>query len=432
MTLLKPVKLKTLSQDDLEKLQRRRLYNLEDVRKTVMEIIEKVKSKGDAALIEYTRLYDGVELKPENLRILREEMDAAYNTLDNTVLEAMEFIRSMVEKVCLGLLPENRLIEPERGLRIHVLWKPINRIGVYIPGGANPHPSTIFMTVTLAKTVGVGRVVVCSPPRNIKPVVLAAMKIAGVDDAFRVGGAQAIAAMAYGTETIPSVDKIVGPGGPYVEMAKRIVYGDVGVDLPAGPSEILILADESADPMLVAADLLSQAEHPYSSSILVSTSENLALKVSEILNSMVDSNTFESFERGGLFVANSLEEAAEFIDDYAPEHLEIMLEEPEEVLRMVRSVGSVFIGALTPVSLGDYATGVSHVLPTGGAARFSSGLNPLHFMKDLIVQIVDVNGFKTLKKFAEIMAGIEGLRMHYNALKVRESLNISQFKYQPP
>lgn len=432
MTLLKPVKLKALSQDYFEKLQRRGLYNFEDIRKTVMEIVENVKSKGDAALIEYTRLYDGVELEPEDLRIPHEEMEAAYNALDDAILEAMEFIRSMVEKVCLGLLPENRLIEPERGLRIHVLWKPINLIGVYIPGGANPYPSTIFMTVTLAKTVRVGRVVVCSPPRNVNPVVLAAMKVAGVDDAFRVGGAQAIAAMAYGTETIPRVDKIVGPGGPYVEMAKRIVYGDVGIDLPAGPSEILILADDSADPMLVAADLLSQAEHPYSSSILVSTSEKLASKVSEILDSIVDSNTFESFERGGLFVADSFEEAVEFVNTYAPEHLEIMLEKPEEVLRMVKNAGSVFIGPLTPVSLGDYATGVSHVLPTSGAARFSSGLNPLHFMKDLIVQIVDVNGFKTLKKFAEIMANIEGLRMHYNALKVRGSLNGLQFKNQPP
>ncbi|MBS7612809.1 histidinol dehydrogenase [Candidatus Bathyarchaeota archaeon] len=432
MTRLKPVKLKTLSQDDLKKLRRRGLCNLKDIRKTVMEIVENVKSRGDIALIEYTRLYDGVELNPENLRILREEMDAAYNTLDDPILEAMEFIRSMVEKVCLGFLPENRLIEPERGLRIHVLWKPINSIGVYIPGGANPYPSTIFMTVTLAKTVRVGRVVVCTPPRNVKPVVLAAMKIAGVDEAFRVGGAQAIAAMAYGTETIPKVDKIVGPGSPYVEIAKRIVYGDVGVDLPAGPSEILILADDSADPMLVAVDLLSQAEHPYSSAILISMSEKLALKVSEILDSMVDSNTFESFERGGLFVADNLEEAIEFVNYYAPEHLEIMLEEPEEVLRMVKNTGSVFIGPLTPVSLGDYATGVSHVLPTGGAARFSSGLNPLHFMKDLIVQIVDVNGFKTLKKFAEVMANIEGLRMHYNALKVRDSLNGLQFKHSPP
>ena len=432
MTRLKLVKLKDLSQDDLEKLQRRRLYDLENIRKTVVEIVENVKSRGDKALIEYTKLYDGVELNSENLRIPREEMDAAYNTLDDHTLKAMEFIRSMVEKVCLGFLPENRLIEPEKGLRIYVLWKPIDRIGVYIPGGANPYPSTVFMTVTLAKTVGVDKVVVCTPPRNIKPVLLAAMKIASVDEAFRVGGAQAIAAMAYGTETIPKVDKIVGPGSPYVEMAKRIVYGDVGVDLPAGPSEILILADDSTDPMLVTVDLLSQAEHPYSSAILVSTSEKLALKVLEILNSMVDSSTLESFERGGLFIADDLEEAVEFVNYYAPEHLEIMLEEPEKVLRIVKNAGSVFIGSSTPVSLGDYVTGVSHVLPTGGAARFSSGLNPLHFMKHLIVQIADVNGFKTLKEFAEVMANIEGLRMHYNALKVRDSLNGLQFKNPPP
>ncbi len=428
MTRLKPVRLKTLSRRDFERLQRRGLSNLEDVRKAVTEIVENVKSKGDAALIDYTRLYDGVELNAESLRILREEMDAAYDTLDSAVIEAMEFIHSLVEKVALGLLPENRLLEPERGLQIYALWKPIERIGVYIPGGANPYPSTILMTATLAKTVGVSRVIVCTPPRNVKPVVLAAMKIAGVDEAFRVGGAQAIAAMAYGTETVPKVDKIVGPGGLYVEMAKRIVYGDVGVDLPAGPSEILVLADDSADPMLVAADLLSQAEHPNSSAVLVSMSERLALEVSKTLDAMVDSNTLESFKRGGLFIADSLEEAMEFINSYAPEHLEILFKKPEDVLKMVKNAGSVFIGSLTPVSLGDYATGVSHVLPTGGAARFSSGLNPLHFMKNLIVQVADLDGFKTLRKFAEIMASIEGLKMHYNALKARDALNSLQFK----
>ncbi len=428
MTILKPVRLKTLSQKDFERLQKRGLSDLEDVRKTVIEIVENVKSRGDTALIDYTRLYDGVELNVESLRIPREEMDLAYNTLDSTVVEVMEFIHSLVEKVSLGLLPENRLLELERGLQIYVVWKPIERVGIYIPGGANPYPSTILMTVTLAKIAGVSRVVVCTPPRNVKPVVLAAMKIAGVDEAFRVGGAQAIAAMAYGTETIPKVDKIVGPGGLYVEMAKRVVYGDVGVDLPAGPSEILVLADDSADPMLVAADLLSQAEHSSSSAILVSTSEKLALEVSKILDTMVDSNTLESFKRGGLFIADSLEEAVEFVNSYAPEHLEILFEKPGEVLKMIKNAGSVFIGSLTPVSLGDYATGVSHVLPTGGAARFSSGLNPLHFMKSMIVQMADLDRFKMLKRFAEVMANIEGFKMHYNALKARDSLNSLQFK----
>jgi histidinol dehydrogenase len=423
VTILKPVRLKTLSQKDFERLQKRGLSNLEDVRKIVAKIVEDVKSRGDTALIDYARLYDGVELNVESLRITREEMDAAYGTLDSTLIEAMEFIHSLVGKISLGLLPENRLLELERGLQIYVLWKPIERVGIYIPGGANPYPSTVLMTATLAKTVGVSRIVVCTPPKNVKPVVLAAMKIARVDEAFRVGGAQAIAAMAYGTETIPKVDKIVGPGGLYVEMAKRVVYGDVGVDLPAGPSEILVLADDSADPMLVAADLLSQAEHSNSSAVLVSTSEKLALEVSKILDTMVDSNTLESFKRGGLFIADSLEEAVEFVNSYAPEHLEILLEKPGEALKMIKNAGSVFIGSLTPVSLGDYATGVSHVLPTGGAARFSSGLNPLHFMKSLIVQMVDLDGFKTLKRFAEVMASIEGFKMHYNALKARDALN---------
>jgi len=422
LTRLKPIRLKVLSQDDIRYLQKRGLPEIGSIRKTVMEIVENVKLKGDAAIIEYTKLYDGVELNHKNLRILREEMDVAYSMLDGTTLEAMEFIRSNVEKVCLGLLPENRLIEPVKGLRIYVVWKPIDSIGVYIPGGTNPYPSTILMTVTLAKTVGVRRVIVCTPPKNIKPIVLAAMKIAGVDEAFRVGGAQAIAAMAYGTETIPKVDKIIGPGGPYVEVAKRLVYGDVGIDLPAGPSEILILADESADPALIAADLLSQAEHPYASAILISTSEKLALEVSKILDTSADSLTLESFERGGLFIADSLEEAIEFINMYAPEHLEIMLKNTEEALEKIRNAGSIFIGPLTPVALGDYATGVSHVLPTHGAARFSSGLNPLHLMKDLTVQIADEEGFRMLRRFAEIMARVEGLEMHYNALKIRSTL----------
>lgn len=422
MIRLKPVKLKMLSENDIKDIQKRRLFELEGIKKTVTEIIENVKLKGDVALIEYTKLYDNVELSPKELRISREEMDMAYNMLDGEVLDAMEFIRSMVEKVCLGLLPENRLLEPIRGLQIYVLWKPIDSVGVYIPGGTNPYPSTVFMTVTLAKTVGVNRIIVCTPPKNVKPVLLAAMKIVGVDEAFRVGGAQAIAAMAYGTETIPKVDKIVGPGGPYVEMAKRMVYGDVGVDLPAGPSEIMILADESANPKLIAADLLSQAEHPYASAVLLSTSEKLVLEVSKILDATVDLNTVKSFERGGLFIADSLEEAIDFVNAYAPEHLEIILENVEEVLKKIRNVGSVFVGHLTPVPLGDYVTGVSHVLPTCGAAKFSSGLNPLHFMKNLTIQIADLDGFKMLKKFAETMARIEGLEMHYNALKIRDML----------
>ncbi|KYH37161.1 MAG: histidinol dehydrogenase [Candidatus Bathyarchaeota archaeon B24] len=413
-----PVRISGLTDADVRRLMARGL-SLEEVRGSVARIIADVRSRGDEALLEYTRLYDKVELDRSRLKITREEMDDAYDSLDRKTREALETVHENVKTVCAKLLPEDRVIEPTEGVRIHVLWRPLERVGVYVPGGVNPYPSTVFMTATPAKVAGVDEVIACTPPGNARPEVLAAMKIAGVDRGFRVGGAQAIAAMAYGTETIPKVDKVVGPGGLYVEAAKRLVYGDVGLDLPAGPSEIAVLADDSADPALIAVDLLSQAEHPNSSALLVTTSERLALEVCKLLGEMAEPRLLESLKRGGVFIAEDVEEALNFLNLYAPEHLELFVENPEEVLSMVRNAGSVFLGPLTPAVLGDYATGVSHVLPTGGAARFSSGLTPLDFLKVLTVQRVDAEGFKTLRKAAERLAQVEGLRWHGEALRAR-------------
>lgn len=415
---IRPVRISRLSDEDIRRLASRGL-NLEDIRGSVARIIADVKSRGDEALLEYTRLYDGVELDRSRLRITREEMEDAYNSLDGETLKTLEAVHENVKTVCTCMLPEDKVIEPTEGVRIRIVWKPLERVGAYIPGGANPYPSTVFMTVTPARVAGVDEVVACTPPRNARPEVLAAMKIAGVDQGFRLGGAQAVAAMAYGTETVPRVDKVVGPGGLYVEAAKRLVYGDVGLDLPAGPSEIAILADGSADPTLVAVDLLSQAEHPNSSALLVTTSERLASEVSKLLGEMAEPRLLESLKRGGVFIAEDMEDALNFLNLYAPEHLEVFVENPEEVLRMVRNVGSVFLAPLTPAVLGDYATGVSHVLPTGGAARFSSALTPLDFLKVLTVQEVDGEGFKRLRMVAEKLAEVEGLRWHGEALRAR-------------
>lgn len=416
--VVSPVRIGSLAEEDIRRLMSRGL-NLEDIRSSAARIIADVKSRGDEALLEYTRLYDRVELDRSQLRITREEMEDAYNSLDQETLEALKIVYENVKIVSSSMLPEDKVIEPTEGVRIRVIWKPLERVGAYIPGGINPYPSTVFMTVTPARVAGVDEVIVCTPPRNAKPEVLAAMKISGVDEGFRIGGAQAIAAMAYGTETVPKVDRIVGPGGLYVEAAKRLVYGDVGLDLPAGPSEIAILADESADPKLIAVDLLSQAEHPNSSALLVTTSERLALDVSKLLGEMAEPRLLESLKKGGIFIAEDMEEALNFLNLYAPEHLELFVENPEKILHMVRNAGSVFLTPSTPTVLGDYATGVSHVLPTGGAAKFSSGLTPLNFLKVLTVQEVDGRGFKRLSEVAEKLARLEGLRWHGEALRAR-------------
>jgi histidinol dehydrogenase len=321
------------------------------------------------------------------------------------------------------------MIEVDDGVMAGQIIRPLDIVGCYIPGGRAVYPSTILMTVIPAKIAGVSRIICCTPPQpdgSVSDVVLAAARVAGATEIYKVGGAQAVAAMAYGTKTIPKVDKIVGPGNIFVTAAKKLVYGDVDIDFPAGPSEVLIIADETGDPEYIAIDMIAQAEHdPNAACVLVTTSETLALKVDKIVNEQsvqMKRNEIitESLEKYGLIlVAPSIDEAIKFSNKYAPEHLIIMTENPEEVVKNITNAGSIFLGELTPVSAGDYGSGTNHVLPTSGCARMYSGLSAESFIKKPTVQRLNDKGVINLNEMVTTLAEYEGLYAHAESFKKR-------------
>jgi histidinol dehydrogenase len=305
----------------------------------------------------------------------------------------------------------------------------VETVGCYIPGGRAVYLSTILMTIIPARIAGVSRIICCTPPDEngqVKKETLAAARLAGADEVYAVGGAQAVAAMAYGTETIPQVDKIVGPGNIYVTTAKKLVYGDVDIDFPAGPSEVLIIADATANPEYIAIDLMAQAEHdPDAACVLVTTSQELAESVNNIIKDEVESASRkeiikESLEKfGQIILVNNLTEAVEFSNQYAPEHLIIMTSEPEQILENITSAGSIFLGELTPVAAGDYGSGTNHVLPTSGCARFYGGLSTESFLKKPTVQRLTEEGLKNLEKMVITLAEYEGLYSHAESFRKR-------------
>ena len=320
-------------------------------------------------------------------------------------------------------LPRRRLLAGWRGRKILQIFVPVDSVGLYIPGGRAAYPSTALMLAVPAKVAGVKRVVACTPPGRdgeVNRVVLAALRLAGVKEIFRVGGVQAIAAMAYGTESIPKVSKIVGPGNIYVTAAKMAVYGEVGVEFPAGPTELLVFADGKAEARLVAADLLSQAEHdPQAVCILLTTSRRLAEEVSEILRK-AEGKVQEALNRwGAILLVENLREAAEFINAFAPEHLAVHAVKPWKLIPLLRNVGAVSLGETTPVPALDYVMGVSHVLPTGGAAKYASGISIIDFMRFFTVNSLSPKELKRLRKTVETLAEAEGLTFHKQAVEAR-------------
>ncbi|QLH74062.1 MAG: histidinol dehydrogenase [Methanomassiliicoccales archaeon] len=411
---------KELRLDDWTKARR---SSLADVRRPVEDIISKVRSEGDAALIELTTRFDKVEL--DSIRITEKEVQQAREMVPRELVRDLKKAAENIRRFH-KLQKQNDIWfkEVEPGLILGVKTTPLERIGAYVPGGRASYPSTVLMCAIPAKVAGVKEVVLCTPP-PVNPLTLVAIDIAGVDEAYKVGGAQAIAAMGIGTGSIRQVQKIVGPGNVYVTMAKMLLRDEVDIDFPAGPSEIAVMADSTADPSFIAADILAQAEHdPNSACILVTTDPSLPNKVERELMSELESSERRSIlERSmintGYIIAKNLEEAAAIINQIAPEHLSIQMANEMGALNSVHNAGSIFIGRYAAVACGDYASGTNHVLPTAGYAKIYSGLDVNHFCKRSSIQMIDRVGLERIGRTVIDLARAEGLDAHARSVEKR-------------
>ncbi len=411
------------------KLKGRSLEGRKDVEDAVSGILHNVKERGDAALVDYTQKFDGIALNPSSLEVTKAEIDTAMISVDKKLLSVMEKAAANIRAFHEKQRENSWFMTQENGTILGQRIIPLNRVGVYAPAGSAPLPSTVLMDVIPAKVAGVQEIILCSPPgkdRKVNPLVLACAKIAGADRIFSVGGAQAVAAMAYGTETLPRADKIVGPGNIYVAAAKKLVFGTCGIDMIAGPSEVLVIADETANPAYVAADLLSQAEHDrLASSILVTTSRELAKKVEDEIKlqlarlprSEIASKSMEDY--GAVVIADSMEKAVEISNIIAPEHLEICVQDPFSLLSGIKNAGAVFLGSYSTEPLGDYFAGPNHTLPTSGTARFFSPLGVYDFVKRQSVISYSQKGFFEAADDVAAFADAEGLGAHAHAIRIR-------------
>ncbi len=404
------------------------------IEEAVKDIIGNVRARGDRALCDYTKRFDSVSVKINSksgkgfFEVSKREINRAYNSVPAKDLEVLEAAAERIESFHLRLLEDSWSYTDTDGSVLGVKVTPVERAGIYVPGGKAAYPSTVLMNAIPAEVAGVDEVVMVTPPTvdGINPYVLAAAKLAGVDKVFRVGGAQAIAALAYGTESIRAVDKITGPGNIYVATAKRLVYGTVDIDMIAGPSEILIINDGTGEASWMAADLLAQAEHDeQASSILITTSLKIAREVAGEVEAQLKrlkkrGIAAESIERyGAIIVVKELVEAVEISNSIAPEHLELFVKEPEELLPSIRNAGAVFLGYETPEAFGDYLAGPNHTLPTGGTARFSSPLGVQDFLKRTSIIGLSEAGIRKFGRKAARLAAIEGLGAHAKSVNVR-------------
>ncbi|MDR2873315.1 MAG: histidinol dehydrogenase [Methanobrevibacter sp.] len=401
--------------------------DVNNVIENIKEILKTVKENGDLALSEYSEKFDGVKLK--DFKVSKDEIKKSYNNIDKKLLKAIKKSITNIEEFHRLQLPKGWSKEINKGVTTGIIVRPIENVGCYVPGGRASYPSTVLMTVIPAKIAGVERVICCSPPDaegKISDAVLVTADLAGADEIYKIGGAQAIGAMAYGTETMKKVDKIVGPGNIFVTGAKKIVYGDVDIEFEAGPSEILILADETANTEYISYDIISQAEHdPNASCYLVTDNENLAISVKEKVNEIskkakrkdIINQSLNKYSR--IVITNSLDESINLSNRYAPEHLIIMTKDDDEVLKRINNAGSIFLGQYSPVAAGDYGSGTNHVLPTGTGARIYSGLSTESFLKKPTVQKINQKGLKELSEFIVPIANYEGLYAHADSVKVR-------------
>ncbi|WP_457680991.1 histidinol dehydrogenase [Thermovibrio sp.] len=400
---------------------------------TVLEIIETVRKGGDRALFSYAKKFDKVELTPESVKVSREEIKEAYGKVPKEVVEALKFAVERVKKFH-EHQKENSYFTTEPGIILGQKVVPLEKVGVYVPGGKASYPSSVVMNAVPAKVAGVEKVVMITPAvgsLELNPYTLVAADLAGVDEIYRVGGAHGVAAIAFGTESLPKVDKIVGPGNIFVALAKKFLFGTVDIDMVAGPSEILVIADETANPDWVATDLLSQAEHDeLAGAFLVTPSTEVAEKtvkaVEEKLKGLkrreIAKKSIEKF--GTVFIGRDIYHCCEIANEIAPEHLEVATKEPFNLLDYIKHAGAIFLGHYTCESLGDYVLGPNHVLPTGGSARFFSPLGVYDFVKRSSIIYASQEGFKRVSEKARVLAECEGLEAHRLAVEVREAFKI--------
>jgi histidinol dehydrogenase len=413
----------------LDQVVNRGKADLSSTLSLVRKVIMDVKENGDEALLRYSRKFDNVQLVKLRLRVSKKEIEESYGKLETDQIDALKESAVNITRFHESQVRDAWSMEIMKGVTVGQMNRSLASVGVYAPGGKASYPSSILMCVIPAKVVGVKEIMVCSPPREdgaINPSLLVAADIAGASEIYRVGGAQAIAAMAYGTETVPKVDKIVGPGNVFVTTAKMEVSKDVAVDFPAGPSEVLIIADETANVSFVASDLLAQAEHdPRALAILFTTSENLAHAVEEEVFKQLESLSRKetakfAIKTGALIVLfKNIEHAVECANLIAPEHLQILTKTPHQVFNKIQNAGAIFLGQYSPVAFGDYSAGLNHVLPTGGYAKTCSGLSTRDFMKTINFIECNKNGYLSLKRTTLTLAELEGFNGHARSVSMR-------------
>ena len=412
---------------DLKNELSRSQFSHDDVNTIVKNILDDVKLRGDQALYDYNKKFDNVSLS--SLQVTEKEIEDAFNRLDNELLDVIRYSHENIVRYHTKQKRNDFLDKDTDGVILGQIINPIEKVGIYVPGGTAAYPSTVLMNAVPAKVAGVEEIVMVTPPNEdgtISDVILAAAKIAGVTKIFKVGGAQAVAALSYGTETIPAVYKIVGPGNIFVAMAKKMVFGEVAIDMVAGPSEVLIISDDSSDPVHIAADLLSQAEHDkLAACILVTTSEELAKSVAIEIESQLAELPRQEIAResinnnGRIIIAKSIEEAILISNEIAPEHLELAVMDPFALLSKIKNAGSIFLGHNTPEPLGDYLAGPNHTIPTSGTAKFASPLSVDDFIKKSSVIYYSKEALEKVKDKVILFAESEGLTAHANSVRKR-------------
>jgi histidinol dehydrogenase len=431
MNILTPERLENLTKERKESIVRRSMEDISSVYLEVRDIVQDIQKRGDIVSVEHYEKFKK-DINADDIVVTKEEIEKAYKTIDPKVIDELKNAARNIEKFHKAQLDhEMWSMEIMDGILAGRLIRAMDAVGAYVPGRKASYPSSVLMTIIPAKVAGVKKVVVCTPPEDgmiVAESTLVAADIAGADAVFKIGGPWAIASMAYGTDKVPKVDKIVGPGNKYVTAAKMLVFGTVDIDSPAGPSEVLILADETADPYLLAIDLMSQIEHDEDAAgVLVCTSSELAEKVCKIVEDELEKLPRKDIIKSALekhsavLVADNLDNAIDFTNEYATEHLQIMTAEPFAVLPKIRHAGSIFLGTYSPVPVGDYASGTNHVLPTGQCAKMFSGLSVDDYIKKPTFQFLTKKGLEQLKDTVITLAESEGLFMHARAVRERFS-----------
>jgi len=430
---MKIVTVQEFRDEMLNQVLNRGKSDISSIQSSVKTIVNDVREQGDKALLRYTEKFDKVRLPASKLKVDEKEIKEAYKKLKKSQTIALRKAADNIASFHKKQLRAKWTMQIAEGVTLGQVTRPLASVGVYVPGGKAAYPSSVLMCAMPAKVAGVEKIIVCSPPGksgDVNPSLLVAADIAGVSEVYRVGGAQAIAAMAYGTETVPKVDKIVGPGNVFVTAAKLEVSKDVAIDVPAGPSEVLIIADETGNASFIASDLLAQAEHdPQAWAILLTTSKTLASAVKEeVYRQMKNLSRTEiiksSIQKRGLIVTvRNIEEAIDYTNMIAPEHLQIQTKDPTEDLSKIRNAGAVFLGRYSPVAFGDYSSGLNHVLPTAGYAKIYSGLSSLDFVKTMNFLQCSKEGCRSLKETTVAIAEMEGFDAHAKSVTIREEKN---------